>query len=76
MFNDGGTVQNKTRAMRRLTIPVMAWGASDGVGDILLHTVSGIADTVTGGTIDTCGHYIPEEVPGIVTEQLAEFFVS
>ncbi|WP_103035787.1 alpha/beta fold hydrolase [Castellaniella caeni] len=74
LFNEGGLAQNHARAKRRLTIPVMAWGASDGVGDILLRSVASITDNAAGGTIENCGHYIPEEAPKLVAQQLAEFF--
>lgn len=54
----------------------MAWGASGGVEDVLLRTLEGVADTVTGRTIDACGHYIPEEAPDIVIRQLTDFFAD
>lgn len=76
LFNDGGIEQNRKRGTGRLTMPVMAWGASDGVGNVLLRTLEGVADTVTGGTIDACGHYVPEEAPAKVIEQLTSFFAG
>lgn len=57
-------------------MPVMVWGASGGVGNVLVDTLKGIADTVTGGTIDACGHYVPEEAPEVVIEQLMSFFAG
>jgi pimeloyl-ACP methyl ester carboxylesterase len=74
LFNDGGLKQNRARAARRLSMPVMAWGASDGVADALVRTMESVADTVAGGTIDACGHYVPEEAPDIVIRQLTGFF--
>lgn len=74
LFNEGGLEQNRARAGHRLTIPVMAWGASGGVGNALLNTLEGVAETVSGGTIKDCGHYIPEETPNIVARQLENFF--
>ncbi|NYT38654.1 alpha/beta hydrolase [Allopusillimonas soli] len=76
LFNGDGLEQNRRRATRRLSIPVMAWGASDGVGNILLDTIRYIADDVRGGTIEACGHYVPEEAPETVIRQLAEFFTE
>src|SRR5699024_8144100 len=76
LFNDGGLARNQARAAHRLTVPVMAWGASGGVGDKLLHTLESLADSVTGGTIQSCGHYIPEEAPDIVISQLTDFFAD
>lgn len=74
LFNEGGIAQNQTRARHKLNIPIMAWGASDGVGDVLLRSVVHVANNVTGGTIDMCGHYVPEEAPATVAQQLADFF--
>ncbi|WP_136067825.1 alpha/beta fold hydrolase [Modicisalibacter radicis] len=76
LFNEGGIAQNRERGTRQLSIPLLAWGASGGVGNVLLDTLKSIAGEVSGGTIDACGHYIPEEAPGIVTEQLTTFFVG
>lgn len=74
LFNDGGLQQNQARATRRLSMPVMAWGASGGVGDALVRTMEGVADIVAGGTIEACGHYVPEEAPDTVVRHLAGFF--
>lgn len=74
LFNEGGVERNRQRGERRLEIPVMAWGASDGVGDKLLRTMEKAANNVTGGVIESCGHYVPEEAPDIVVRQLMEFF--
>lgn len=74
LFNEGGVERNRQRATHPLTIPVMAWGASDGVGDKLLRTMKQVAGSVTGGVIESCGHYIPEEAPEAVTRQLLDFF--
>lgn len=76
LFNDGGVEQNRLRGKHSLSMPVMAWGASDGVGDVLLHTLEKVADDVVGGTIEACGHYMPEEAPEVVTRQLADFFAG
>lgn len=74
LFNDGGVERNRERAEHRLDIPVMAWGASDGVGDKLLRTMEQVANNVTGGVMESCGHYVPEEAPDTVVRQLMEFF--
>lgn len=74
LFNEGGLARNRQRGERPLAMPVMAWGASDGVGGQLLSTMQQVADSVTGGVIESCGHYIPEEAPEVVTRQLIEFF--
>ncbi|MGB6008583.1 alpha/beta fold hydrolase [Castellaniella sp.] len=74
LFNEGGLERNRQRGEHPLAIPVMAWGASDGVRDALLRTMKQVADSATGGVIESCGHYIPEEAPEVVTRQLMDFF--
>jgi pimeloyl-ACP methyl ester carboxylesterase len=74
LFNGDGMERNRRRAQHRLTIPVMAWGASDGVGEKLLRTMEQVADKVSGGVIESCGHYVPEEAPDVVAQQLTAFF--
>lgn len=74
LFNDGGVERNRKRGEHRLSIPVMAWGAGDGVGDKLLRTMEQVANNVTGGVMESCGHYVPEEAPDTVVRQLMEFF--
>lgn len=76
LFNDGGIARNQARGQHPLSIPVMAWGASEGVGNVLLDTVRGVAADVRGGTIEHCGHYVPEEAPGTVIDQLTAFFAD
>jgi pimeloyl-ACP methyl ester carboxylesterase len=87
-FNEEGLAQAKARAAKRLTMPVLALGGSDGVGDALRATVATIADRVQGGAImgrpgpgaaraDTgCGHFLPEECPDEMTEAVLKFWQS
>lgn len=76
LFDGDGLERNRERARRLLDIPVMAWGASDGVGERLLRTMQTVATTVTGGVVETCGHYMPEEVPETMARQMAGFFTA
>jgi pimeloyl-ACP methyl ester carboxylesterase len=87
-FNEEGLAQAKARAAKRLTMPVLALGGSDGVGDALRTTVATLGDRVQGGSItgrpgpgagsaDTgCGHFLPEECPDELTEAVLKFWQS
>jgi pimeloyl-ACP methyl ester carboxylesterase len=87
-FNEEGLAQAKARAAKRLTMPVLALGGSDGVGDALRATVATLGDRVQGGSIpgrpgpgagsaDTgCGHFLPEECPDELTEAVLRFWQS
>jgi pimeloyl-ACP methyl ester carboxylesterase len=83
-FDAEGLAQAKVRAAKRLTMPVLALGGSDGVGDALRATVATLGDRVQGGAIapkqasrgDGCGHFLPEECPDELTEAVIKFWQS
>jgi pimeloyl-ACP methyl ester carboxylesterase len=82
-FDATGLAQAMARAAKRLTMPVLALGGSDGVGDALRATVATIGDRVQGGAVtakglpaDGCGHFLPEEYPDELTEAVVKFWQS
>lgn len=79
-FDAEGLTQAKARAAKRLTMPVLALGGSEGVGDALRATVATIGDRVQGGSITGktigCGHFLPEECPDELTEAVLKFWQS
>jgi pimeloyl-ACP methyl ester carboxylesterase len=56
-----------------LTIPVLALGAEQLYGPQIVSMLQEFAPDVTGGSVAGCGHWIPEERPTEVTEQLLCF---
>ena len=76
-FNAQGLAQAKMRAAKRLTMPTLALGGSDGVGDTLRATVATIGDRVEGGAIGIgCGHFLPEECPNELIDAVFKFWRS
>lgn len=65
---------NKGLETRKLPMPVLALGGGISEGDSILASVRRIAENVEGGTVDRCGHWIPEERPGHLAELLLDFF--
>ena len=61
------------RAERKLAMPALAYGAETGVGAALINTMRLVASDVSGGVFEGCGHYMPEEAPRAVAEQVIRF---
>lgn len=77
-FDEQGLAQAKARATKRLTMPILALGGSDGVGDTLRATMATLGDRVQGGAISGattgCGHFVPEECPDELTDAVLKFW--
>jgi len=56
-----------------LTIPVSAWGGQAFLGNIV-PAWQDVANDVRGGEIERCGHFVAEERPEFVIQQVIEFF--
>lgn len=65
---------NVRYAETRLRMPVLALGAEFGNGPSLVAMMDGLADDVRGGVIRGAGHYVAEERPSVLAEQLLTFF--
>ena len=68
-----GIAHSRARAERKLAMPVLAFGAETGVGASLIDTMHLVATDVRGGVFAGCGHYVPEEAPRAVAEQVIRF---
>lgn len=66
-------VTNLTGCTQKLTMPVRAWGSERFMGDITLLWKR-VADNVVGGIVERCGHFVAEERPDFVLQQVNEFF--
>ena len=60
----------------KLKMPVLCYGGAlgRGRGALAIESWRRVAEDVRGGVIDDCGHWIPEERPQWVVEQLLSFF--
>jgi pimeloyl-ACP methyl ester carboxylesterase len=68
-----GIAHNRARAERKLAMPVLAVGAESGAGATLPDTMRLVAVDVRGAVFAGCGHYMAEEAPRAVAEQLIRF---
>ena len=73
--------QNKALSETKLQMPVLALGGDiypalggDAPGNFALDSTQGLAENVTGVTVPNSGHWISEEQPKFLVEQLTKFF--
>ena len=70
---DTTIAQNERRTERRLTLPVLAIGGAEGIGQGAADTMKLAADDVQGLVIPGSGHYCLEEAPEEVAAALTAF---
>lgn len=61
---------------RRIEVPVLALAADAGSAPDLYERLRPLGRDVRGGRIADSGHYIPEEQPGAVADQLRQFIAT
>ncbi|MEU6540691.1 alpha/beta hydrolase [Streptomyces sp. NPDC047000] len=64
---------NRVYRRNKLTMPVLAIGASNSLGDKVPDQVRAYADDVTGAVVPDSGHWIYEEHPAEMTHRLLDF---
>ncbi len=58
----------------KLKMPVLALGGELSLGEITKKLYEAVADDVQGGVIPRCGHWVAEERPDYLIDQLLAFF--
>jgi pimeloyl-ACP methyl ester carboxylesterase len=70
---DTTIAQDRERAERRLTLPVLAIGGAASFGDHVAEAVKLVADDVQGVVIPDTGHFLAEESPDELLAALTPF---
>jgi pimeloyl-ACP methyl ester carboxylesterase len=68
--------QNREHANVKLTMPVLALGGEYSFGSAALISMKSLATDVRGGIVPFSGHWIPEERPDFLINELAKFFID
>lgn len=66
--------QNREHRKTPLEMPVLALGGDACTGDAVISCSEAAAVDVRGRVIEKCGHWICEERPGLLAEELGQFF--
>ncbi|MHC5897330.1 alpha/beta fold hydrolase [Nostoc sp.] len=65
--------QNQASSRTKLTMPVLALGGEKLTGHIMVPMAQVVADDVRGGSVPECGHWMAEEKPDYLLDQLNDF---
>jgi pimeloyl-ACP methyl ester carboxylesterase len=65
--------QNRENAKTKLKMPVLAIGASHGLGSRPIDSMKAVAENVRGTVVENCGHFIPQEQPEYLVAQILDF---
>ena len=65
---------NRAWGRTKLTMPIFALGGASNMGGRVLEMMQPLGIDVSGGVIERCGHWVPEERPDWLIEQLPRFF--
>jgi pimeloyl-ACP methyl ester carboxylesterase len=66
--------QTKELTRNKLNVPMLAWGGRRSFGDHCFESAKAIATNAQGGVIEECGHWVFEEKPDFIIQQLGEFW--
>lgn len=66
--------QNQALFAEKIKPPVLALGGDVGSAPDIYAAMKPLCERLSGGQIDSCGHYIPEEQPEKLASELASFF--
>jgi pimeloyl-ACP methyl ester carboxylesterase len=70
---DASIAQNQQRQARRLTLPVLAIGAAEGLGQGVVDTMKLVADDLQSVIVAGSGHWVAEQAPGQLLAALTAF---
>ena len=78
-YHQDVTDNQEALAQDKLKMPVLALSGSKGRGrggDVVVASARRVAENVRGGEIADCGHWIPEEKPRELLQELRIFFAG
>lgn len=66
--------QTEPLTQNKVTTPILALGGDNVTGDRVQSMLQSVATDVRGGAVERCGHFIPDERPDVLLDQLFTFF--
>ncbi|MEH2513310.1 pimeloyl-ACP methyl ester carboxylesterase [Nitrobacteraceae bacterium AZCC 1564] len=66
--------QTKELTRNKLNVPMLAWAGETSFSDHCINSAKAIATSAEGGVIEGCGHWVFEEKPDFIIDQLSKFW--
>jgi pimeloyl-ACP methyl ester carboxylesterase len=68
--------QNREIGHQQLKPPVLALGGDVGMAPNIFEALKPFCENVRGGLIADCGHYVPEEQPEALAQEMLKFVAT
>jgi pimeloyl-ACP methyl ester carboxylesterase len=68
--------QTAPLTQKKVNVPVLGLGGDKSLGVHVAETLQQVATDVRGSAVPNCGHFIAEEQPMYLVDQLRQFFAS
>lgn len=68
--------QTEPFAKQKIQTPILAIDGDKSMGERVKTMLESVAKNVQGGAMENCGHFIPDERPDQLVDQLLSFFVE
>lgn len=62
------------KLLSKIKTPILGLGGEKSMGERTKQMLEGVASNVRGGIVPDCGHFVPDEQPNYLVEQLLAFF--
>jgi len=66
--------QTEELTRTKLAVPMLAWAGRASFGDHCFNSAKAIATSARGGVIEECGHWVFEEKPEFIRQELGRFW--
>jgi pimeloyl-ACP methyl ester carboxylesterase len=68
--------QTEELTKNKLKVPMLAWAGRSSFGDHCFNSAKAIAESAQGGVIEECGHWVFEEKPEFIRQELSRFWAA
>ncbi len=75
-YTDEKSAQLAAFAKNKLDVPILSWGGNLSLASHCVDSARVLSDRVEGGVIEDCGHWVFEEKPDFIFDELSRFWAT